>query len=354
MDRSEENLDVEMKVEVLLRFRGETILDPRFAEVLKLVDKYGSLLRACRSLGLSYSRIWERISLIEELTGRKLIEARRGGRGGGGARLTGFAEFLLDRYSDAVERVRPCMEEFEVIPVEERPQPDLVVMGSHDIVLEKLLGEVRNSGVRDIKVFWTGSLGGLASMVLGEADLAGIHLYDPESREYNTPYVKRFLLEKEVELVVGYERELVFALRPGLKVKGIEGIFEGLRNGELCLANRNKGSGTRIFLEHLLEERGIPPDDVRGFETEFRTHYEVIDEIVLGRADIALSLRHLCEVHRLNSFHATWEKFDFIVRRNSLRKREVETFLRILREAGRIISTYGGYRVREKVGRVKG
>ncbi|RLE51694.1 MAG: hypothetical protein DRJ26_05495, partial [Candidatus Methanomethylicota archaeon] len=128
MPFSNNGFEVRFGVEVFLLYRGEIILDSKLAEVLKLVDKRGSLLTACRSLGLSYSRIWERISKIENLLGLKLIEARRGGRGGGGTILTNNAKKLLKMYSDAVEKVRPCAELLSVVPVAEKPMPDLVIM----------------------------------------------------------------------------------------------------------------------------------------------------------------------------------------------------------------------------------
>lgn len=351
------SLDDELKlhvgVEVFLTFRGQVILDSKLAQVLRLVDERGSLLNACRSLGLSYSRIWDKIFRIESMLGVKLIEARRGGKGGGGTRLTDYAKKLLEYYSNAIERVRPCAELLGVVPVVERPLPDLVIMGSHDPLLEHLIGLARSKGLGDVKVYWTGSLGGLASIVLGEADIAGIHLYDPKEEIYNIPFIERFMLKGEVALIGGYRRELVFALRPGLRLSSIDEVFDGLASGKLVLANRNKGAGTRVFLEYLLSKRGIEFSKVKGFKTEFRTHFDVVRAVATGRADVCLSLSYITQVYKLETFHVAWEDFDYLIPIEKLDKSEVDFFIKLLKSSRKLILKYRGYGPTKYTGEIK-
>lgn len=353
MFSSNNERDFQIGVEVFLTYRGKVILDSRLAPVLRLVDEKGSLLTACRSLGLSYSRVWERIFKIESLLGLKLIEARRGGKGGGGAKLTIHAKRFLQTYSDAIEKVRPCAELLSVVPVVERPSPDLVLMGSHDPLLEHLIGIARSKGLGDIKVYWTGSLGGLASIVLGEADIAGVHLYDSKERIYNIPYIERFMLKNEVVLISGYRRELVFVLRPGLELDSLNEVFDGLANGELVVANRNKGAGTRVFLENLLSERDINPLSVKGFETEFRTHFDVIRMVATGKADVCLSLKYIAQIYKLKTLHVTWEDFDYVIPLGKFDKSEVKFFISLLKSSKDLILKYQGYLPTENTGEVK-
>jgi len=353
MSSSSTELDLQVGVEVFLTYRGQVILDSKLARVLGLVDRKGSLLNACRSLGLSYSRVWERIFKVESLLGLKLIEAKRGGRGGGGTRLTSHAKMLLQRYANAIDQVRPCAELLNVVPVTERPLPDLVVIGSHDPLLEHLIGIARSKGLEDVKVYWTGSVGGLASIVLGEADIAGIHLYDPKERVYNIPYIERFMLKNEVVLIGGYRRELVFVLRPGLQLNSIDEVFNGLANRELTIANRNKGAGTRVFLEHLLSEKNINPSRVKGFETEFRTHFDVIRAVAIGKADVCLSLKYIAQLYKLKTLHVTWEDFDYVIPINKLNKSEVNFFINLLKSSRELILKYDGYLPTEHTGKIK-
>jgi len=294
-----------------------------------------------------------RISKVEGLLGLKLIDARRGGRGGGGARLTVHAKKLLQIYSNAIEKIRPCAELLSVISVAERPSPDLVVMGSHDPLLEHLIGIARSKGLSDVEVQWTGSIGGLASIFLGEADVAGLHLYDPERNCFNITYLDRFMLSGDVVLISGYERELVFALRPGLEVDDLNEVFSGLASGELSVANRNKGSGTRLFLEYLLRQRSVDLKVVKGFETEYTTHFDVVRAVATGRADVCLTLKYAARLYNLRSLHVTWEQFDFAIPLRKLNKPAVEVFLKVLKQSASFVSKYPGYYPAKNMGEIK-
>src|SRR5262249_35689121 len=127
---------------------------------------------------------------------------------------------------------------------------DLVVIGSHCIGLDFLLGELEREGVRS-KFIAVGSTAGLDAAKRGECDVAGIHLLDPETNEYNRPFVP-----PELELVPGYGR------RQGIVYRRGDARFEGrtaqeaiaaIVNDPTCImVNRNKGSGTRALIDRLL------------------------------------------------------------------------------------------------------
>src|SRR5690606_10092380 len=100
-----------------------------------------------------------------------------------------------------------------------------VATGSHDIVLDLVSSWLRRRGER-----WTlssahvGSLGGLAALRRGEAHLAGVHLLDPETGEYNLPYVRRYL-RRPARLVLLCRRQQGFIVAPG-NPKGIQGVAD--------------------------------------------------------------------------------------------------------------------------------
>jgi len=180
--------EISARVEIVLEYKGKVLLDYEGARLLESIDSYGSILIAARSLGLPYSKAWEKISRIEKLLGVKVVERRRGGSGGGGSALSAEGKALLTYYRRVLDSYgigfgSPGMKKLEVKDV-------FVVSGSHDIVLEVILGELRRSQGFRIESHWTGSSGGLASLMLGDAVLASSHLYDPASGEYNIPFLK--------------------------------------------------------------------------------------------------------------------------------------------------------------------
>lgn len=344
--------DIDIKVEVFLVYKGKPILDYKLAEILRLIGERGSILAACRSLGLPYSRVWERICSVERVLGIKLIEAKRGGRGGGGATLTSYARKLLELYSRAVERIKPCASLLKQTPTYEKPPPELAVIGSHDPLLEHLIGILRSKGLRDIEVQWVGSLGGLASIILGEADIAGIHLYDPDTEVYNKPYITKLPLEGEVVLVKGYERELVFALRPTLNINSVNEVIDMLASGKLTLANRIRHSGTRIYLNHLFKKYNVNTRNIKGYETEYRTHFDVASAVALGKADVCLTLKHIAKIYSLKTVHVIWEHYDFIIPRSKMKKHSVKLFLETLKNLRSIVRKPLGYKITEDTGEI--
>ena len=140
--------------------------------------------------------------------------------------------------------------------------------------------------MRDVDFSWIGSANGLATLMLEEADVAGIHLYDPSTGTYNTPFLEKYYLKNRVILLRGYARELGLIYRPGLNIKGLEDLF----TGKYTFINRNQGSGTRIIFDYLLSKtaasKGFSLKEaikrIPGYNNEVSTHHEVGEAISTG------------------------------------------------------------------------
>ena len=296
---------------VVIEKDGEPVLDATLASLLRGVREHGSLLAAARALGVPYSRAWDQLSRAERLLGAKLVETWRGGARRGGARLTPLAEKLLALYEEAEHRLERCTgpQAPRMVSAEE---PDLVVAHSHDPLLGLVLDRLRGKGLR-VENVCAGSGHALAMLSLGEADVACIHLYDPETGEYNRPYLERYWLGDAV-LLGGFQRQLVLALRPGLEAESLEDVLEMIARGKLRIVNRNRGSGTRVLLDHLLRETarrlGLGKPIVRGYDNVAYTHTEAAQRVALGRADAALVLRYVAESHGLPYLHVAWERYE--------------------------------------------
>ncbi len=343
-----ENLEV--RVEVFLEHKGSIVMDAALARVLIEVERKGSLLAACRQLGLTYSRIWDRIARVEKLTGTKLLQLVRGGRGGGGAILTREAKKLLDYYLK-VAKLR--MKEGGTF----RP-PDLMVSGSHDPLLEVMVGSLRRLRPEaEILVSWVGSAGGLASLMLGDADVVGSHLLHGETGEYNIPFLDRFWLRGKVYVIRGYKREVGFVFRPDTIFSSEADIL----NGKLKIVNRNVGSGTRIIIDSLLQQAAskLGIDEpiekiVRGYRHQVKTHIDVARSVAQGKADIGVALRYVAEMYGLEFKTICWEWYDLVVLKERYDKRLVKALIDLLRsdEIRRKEYRMKGYRFTEESGTV--
>ncbi len=215
---------------------------------------------------------------------------------------------------------------------------DLVVIGSHCIGIDILLSLIRERSLGYLaKVINTGSLGGLHAIKRGEADIAGIHMLDEATGEYNIPYYRRFGLEGKAVLVRGYSREQGLILPKGNpeRIRGLEDIL----GKELSFVNRNRGSGTRMLVDlHLLRianSRKISikqlTKEVRGYSTEAKSHSAVAAAVAHGRADIGVGIRTVAESYRLDFVKIGDESFDFLVAKDRLDKPAVRLFIDALR-----------------------
>ncbi len=225
------------------------------------------------------------------------------------------------------------LEEGEVVDVflfgDYKPS-DLVIIGSHclgvDLIIE--LGDL------DAKVINVGSMGGLLAVKRGEADLAGTHLLD-ESDLYNIPFIKKLGL-REVVLVKGYEREQGFIVKRG-NPKNVRS-FEDLLRDDITFINRNPGSGTRVLIDmnlrEVAERFGLDFDEVkrriRGYDVEAKTHTAVAVAVSIGKADVGVGIRTVAERYNLDFVPIKPEEFDFVVRKDRIKKESVKRFLEVL------------------------
>jgi len=180
----------------------------------------------------------------------------------------------------------------------EVPVADLVVIGSHCAGLDLIASELARDGY-GVKLLAVGSHGGLAAAGRGECDLAPIHLLDPETDEYNEPFVGPGL-----RLLRGYRRMQGIATRPG-ETRGIDAL---LADPSVRMVNRNRGAGTRILIDRLLDGRQPP-----GYAYEPRSHYAVAAAIAQGRADWGVTIESVAAEAGLGFAPLQAEQYDFVV-----------------------------------------
>ncbi len=164
-------------------------------------------------------------------------------------------------------------------------------IGSHDMTLDLLAQFLAERG-RRLTSANVGSLGGLIALKRGEAHLAGSHLLDPQTGEYNISYLRRYLegVPARVYGFVGREQGLMVKRGNPLGIKGLEDLVRPEASREVRFVNRQRGAGTRILLDYELSKRGISPDAIQGYNQEEYTHLGVAAAVASGRADCGLGI----------------------------------------------------------------
>jgi len=248
-------------------------------------------------------------------------------------------------------------ENVEVILDKDYRKVDLLVIGSHDIVLDKILNEISlKYKIRQVNV---GSMSGILAVKSGVADMAGIHIVDEETGQYNIPILKKLNVKNAI-LVRGWLREQGIIIRKG-NPKNIKSIEDFLRP-DVRIVNRNRGAGTRIlldiYLKKISEKLGITFQElvkkIRGYTYEVKTHTAVAAAVAQGRADAGLGIRIAAEMYNLDFIPLTWEEYDILIRKDSISRKPVEEFLKIVRSEKfrETLTKLSGYRPCEDIGEV--
>jgi len=183
----------------------------------------------------------------------------------------------------------------------------------------------------------------LAWLAQGKVHIAGTHLQEPETGEFNLPFIRH-------QFPGGGFRVVTFARwEEGLVVaagnpKGISKI-EDLARKNVAIVNREPGSGSRALLDERLAKAGIPVTRVRGYETVAFGHLAAAARVATGEADACVATRSAAHAFALDFFPLRTERYDLAMRRSTAALPAVEAFLDVLQRASvrRKLQLLAGY-----------
>jgi putative molybdopterin biosynthesis protein len=203
--------------------------------------------------------------------------------------------------------------------------PDIVVMGSHCVALDAVLGALANQGL-SVRKIAVGSLGGVAAARRGECDIAPVHLVDPATGTYN-----RHLVAPGLALVPGWERMQGIVHRPGDKrfagCAAAVALEAALADPECLMVNRNAGAGTRVLIDSLLKDARPP-----GYGNQPRSHNAVAAAVAQGRADWGVAIEPVARLYGLGFLPLGPEHYDFLLVERRRARPAVAAFLAALRD----------------------
>jgi putative molybdopterin biosynthesis protein len=270
------------------------ISDPRRLSILKqLMDTPATLTQLGKALGEHPAWIRHHLKILEKAGLVKLSEVK-------------ISDGYIEKY---YQSTAPAYLFQELLLPEKPGRHTVVLSGSHDLALD-LLAHL-SYGDLYILTNPVGSLDGLVALRQGLCLAAGCHLYDADSGDYNAPYVRHFFPDKKMVLLTLAHREqgLIFSSGNPHQVSGLADITRlGLR-----FINRNRGSGTRLWLDEQLSRMEISPDQVPGYVNEANTHTSVAVAIQEGRADLGLGIRAAALSHQLGFIPLFQERYDLVI-----------------------------------------
>jgi len=250
----------------------------------------------------------------------------------------------IPRFSEGVDMGQPV--DVLLYRTLDEIQCTIMALGSHDPMLD-LLGQFLATNYPRFRLTSAnlGSIGGLVALRRKEAHIAGIHLLDPQSGDYNIPYIHQYLKNDPVQLITFAHREqgLVIAKNNPHQIESIDDLTR------VKYVNRQRGAGTRLLLDFELEKRGIALENIEGYEREEYTHLAVAAAIASGTADCGLAVRSAAIAMNLDFIPIGWERYDIVIPAPYLEFEGIQNLIAVLRdfEFQDQLNAQAGYDTRE-------
>ncbi|MBM3946628.1 MAG: molybdopterin biosynthesis protein, partial [SAR202 cluster bacterium] len=258
----------------------------------------------------------------------------------------------IPRFSEGVHAGAPV--DVELLRSLEEVEHTIVAIGSHDLALDVLASHLRRQDpTASLRTGQTltlsssnvGSVGGLLALKRGEAHLAGCHLLDEDTGEYNVSPVRRILEGQRVVLVrlVGRIQGLIIPRDNPRRVRSLE----DLARGDVAFINRQRGSGTRVLLDYQLKQMGLAPEGIPGYEREEYTHLAVAAAVASGTADAGLGILAAARALELDFVPLFQEQYDLAIPIEHYEGALLAPLLATVRSEGfrRDVAALGGYDV---------
>jgi len=290
----------ELMVKPLLQlWEGQTIA-PRLTVDAKITRKVLSPMGQDEFVRVTVGRVGERVVATPLPRGAGVIMSMV--RADGLVHIPRFSEGLNAGDAVPVELLRPP----SVI------DQTIVHLGSHDLTLDLLADQLRRERPdRSLSSGNVGSLSGLLALRRGEAHLAGSHLLDEETGEYNLSYIERYLPDTRV-VVLGFVGRTQGLIVPRGNPKQITELTH-LARPDVVFINRQRGAGTRVLLDYKLAQIGIDPDDIQGYDRAEFTHLSVAAAVQSGSADCGLGILAAARALNMDFIPLFEEQYQLII-----------------------------------------
>lgn len=236
--------------------------------------------------------------------------------------------------------------EIELLKSLEEIKDSVVFIGSHDLTLDLLSSHLKKvKKTSKLMSSHVGSLAGIMAIKKGEAHVAGIHLLDPETKEYNLSYIEKFLANEEVVLYPFLKRKQGWLLPKGnpLHIKDVTDISDK----QAHFVNRQKGAGTRILFDMLLREVGLNSESINGYAREMFSHLSVAAEVKGDSKAVGLGIYPAAKSMGLDFIPVADEHYDLLMTKGFFESEQGRTIIGIIQSAEfkKRVEEIGGYSI---------
>lgn len=298
-------------------------VDPELFALLEEIKNTGKLTEATARVRMPYRQAWGLITAWSERIGQPLVTKEQGR----GTKLTELGERLLWIRERINARLTPHLEsavsevEQQISELLKESNPAITMFASHDLVLAELREFLRTRTGPKLDVRFVGSLESVIALCKGRCELAGFHI--PEGalgrqilRKYE-PWLKP--RAQRIIYFVGRHQGLLVPAGNPLNIKTIEDIAaKGAR-----FINRQRGSGTHLAFDQMLQDQGIDRGGINGYYTEEFTHLAVAAAIASGVADVGIGIEAAARRLKLDFIPLFIEDYYLLGKRETVERDDV-------------------------------
>jgi len=318
---------------------------PRLFQVLEAVQRTGKLAAATREVGLSYRQTWGLITEWSDRIGRPLVVKQKGR----GTELTPVGELLVSLNRSARTKLAPHLESVsrdvqrQLRGILNDAAPMLSVHASHDLALGELRSFLHAAGQGEFDLHVTGSLESVMALFRARCDVAGFHVPQGALGRHILAIYEPLLKPRAYRLVHVVQRTQGLMVAHGNPL-GLNGIAD-LARTKARFINRQRGSGTQIAFDQMLENCGISTAEINGYQNEEFTHMAVAAAVAGGVADAGLGIAAAAAKLSTGFVPLFKENYHLLARRETSERAEFVNLLSVLRgDAFReIVSRLVGY-----------